>query len=376
MYLIKNGYSILKNIPGYLTSRKIVVVESDDWGSIRMPSKDVYNYLIIKGARIENDRYNRYETLECNDDLTKLYDVLTSFRDKNGKHPVITAVNVVANPDFEKIRQSGFNEYHYEPFTETLKRYPAHDQVYKLWKEGIEKRLFVPQFHGREHLNVRRWMRALQSGHKGEMEAFGLGLTGLHPAVYSPFKGEYQGAFEFDTQEDLEYLKDVISDGINLFENLCGYRPLVFVPTNGPLSKQLEPVLAENGIKFIQTARFLYKEPLLNGKVKHHIRYLGRKNKLGQRYFIRNCVFEPNAEPGFDWVGKCLKEMDSIFAWHKPVIITSHRVNYSGFLDPENRSTGLKMLHNLFAGMLSKWPDIEFITSAELGELMNNNFEK
>ena len=34
----------LLNIPGWRTKRHIVVIESDDWGSIRMPSKDVYVY--------------------------------------------------------------------------------------------------------------------------------------------------------------------------------------------------------------------------------------------------------------------------------------------------------------------------------------------
>lgn len=29
------------NLPGWHTRRKIVVIESDDWGSIRMPSKEV-----------------------------------------------------------------------------------------------------------------------------------------------------------------------------------------------------------------------------------------------------------------------------------------------------------------------------------------------
>ncbi|NTW32234.1 MAG: hypothetical protein HGB12_06370 [Bacteroidetes bacterium] len=33
------------NIPGWRTDRKILVIESDDWGSIRMPSKETYSGL-------------------------------------------------------------------------------------------------------------------------------------------------------------------------------------------------------------------------------------------------------------------------------------------------------------------------------------------
>ena len=34
----KNALRNLSNLPGWRTSRKIVVIESDDWGTIRMPS--------------------------------------------------------------------------------------------------------------------------------------------------------------------------------------------------------------------------------------------------------------------------------------------------------------------------------------------------
>ena len=36
----------LLNIPGWRTKRKLVVIESDDWGAIRMPSKEIYNQFL------------------------------------------------------------------------------------------------------------------------------------------------------------------------------------------------------------------------------------------------------------------------------------------------------------------------------------------
>ena len=33
------------NALGWNSNRKIVVIESDDWGSIRMPSRKIYEYL-------------------------------------------------------------------------------------------------------------------------------------------------------------------------------------------------------------------------------------------------------------------------------------------------------------------------------------------
>ena len=69
----------------------------------------------------------------------------------------------MTNPDFRKIAQSGFQDYYYELFTETLKRYYPNDNVFSVWQEGITARLFQPQFHGREHVNVQMWLEYLLS---------------------------------------------------------------------------------------------------------------------------------------------------------------------------------------------------------------------
>ncbi|MBP8959652.1 MAG: hypothetical protein KBG40_04420 [Bacteroidales bacterium] len=70
----------LKNIPGRHTKRKILVIECDDWGGIRMPSKEVYNYLSDKGLPINSNRYNRYDTFESKEDLEYLFDVLDNMK--------------------------------------------------------------------------------------------------------------------------------------------------------------------------------------------------------------------------------------------------------------------------------------------------------
>ena len=154
----------LINIPGWRTKRKIVVIESDDWGSIRMPSIDVYNAFVKKGFRVDVSDFNRLDSLESNDDLIALYEVLEVYRDMHGHHPVFTANCVVANPDFKQIKDSSFTHYYYEHVNETLKQYPRRDKVLDLWQEGIANRLFYPQFHGREHLNIIRWISALKIG--------------------------------------------------------------------------------------------------------------------------------------------------------------------------------------------------------------------
>lgn len=361
------------NVPGWRTKRHIVVIESDDWGSIRMSSLESFDRMLKAGMPVDKSHYNLYDALECNDDLIALMETLSKFKDITGRPPVFTGVNVVANPDFEKIKQNGFTEYVYEPYTETCKRYDNHERVYELWKESIAKRLIVPIFHGREHLNAQFWLRALQTGNESTLLGFENEVTGM-PGIKGEKLPDFQAAFDIDTVADLPYQKEVIKTGLDLFKQLYGYRAKYFVPTNGPFNNSLESDLFESGIRYINTGK-RQSEPLGDGQYRVNKRYLGDKNQYGQIYLTRNCFFEPSANgdespADWNWVDSCLKEIEIAFRWHKPATISSHRVNYIGYLHPENRENGLRHLSELLSRMLKRWPDIEFMTSTELGDLI------
>lgn len=365
----------LSNVKGWRTNRHIVVIESDDWGSVRMSSLESFERLKALGIPVDKGQYNLYDALESNKDLDMLFDTLSQFKDSTGRHPVMTGVNVVANPDFKAIEENGFTEYVYEPYTKTCERYPDHDRVYELWKKGIAERLFVPSMHGREHLNAQFWMRALQNGNASTLAAFKEGVTGI------PRKGiggekvpNFQAAFQIDTVDDLPYHKEVIKTGAELFEQLYGYKPKFFVPTNGYFNNTLEKDLLDAGVKYIDTAK-KQQEPLGNGQYRTNTRFVGNRNQFGQIYLTRNCFFEPAATgyevpDNYDWLNYCLKEIKIAFRWHKPATISSHRVNYIGYLHPENREMGLKALSQLLGEIIKRWPDVEFMTSVELGDLI------
>jgi hypothetical protein len=364
----------LSNIPGWRTKRHLIVFESDDWGSIRMPSREAFDSLEKRGIDFSSDdgfRYNKFDTIETSEDLFSLFDVLSSVKDKEGRHAVFTPVSVVANPDFYRIHQSDFAEYFFEPFTETLSGYYGSDNSFTAWKEGIEKKLFIPQFHGREHLNVKEWMRALKAGHKNTLKAFDSGMWGISTSDDPEIKVEFQAAFDFIDPDDLHYHKEVIISGLNLFEKLFGYRATFFVPPNGPFSSNLESTCFEEGIKYLSASK-VHTEPLGNGNTRKRFHWPGMKNKSGLTFLVRNCFFEPGVS-GFDWNDICLKEISTAFKWNKPAVISSHRVNYIGALYKENRENGLRKLSMLLKQIVRIWPDSEFITSAELGEIISND---
>ncbi|MBA4323139.1 MAG: hypothetical protein C0408_10020, partial [Odoribacter sp.] len=362
MLKLQNLKLHLRNIPGWKTSTKIVVFESDDWGSIRMPGKTAYEKLIKSGIGINDSHFIANDSLESNSDLEMLFGGLSKHKDKTDRNPVFTAACLVANPDFEKIKESWYSEYIYEPFTKTCERYPEHDRVYSLWLKGLKERLFVPVFHGREHLNVQRWMRALKAGNKELLSAFDNGVFGISKGINGKIVPEHLAAFDNEFPSDISYMEEVLHTGTELFGELCGYRARYFVPPNSPGFNGIEKILKDCGLEYICSGR-MQSEPLGNGEYVRKFHRLGERNSFGQIYITRNCFFEPviNEPVGKSWINDCLREIEIAFRWQKPAIVSTHRVNYTGFINPENRAKGLKALDELLKKIINRWPEVEFM---------------
>lgn len=359
------------NVPGWRTNRRIVVIESDDWGSIRMPSNEIYSQFISRGFDISKSDYNRLDTLESNEDLTKLYEVLHSFKDSIGNFPVITANCVVGNPDFEKIMQSDFKNYFFEPATETLKRYPDREKVETLWKHGHTESIFHPQFHGREHVNVVRWMNALCERTPEIMFTFNNKTTFSGIGDYN-----FMEVLDYNTPDDLIKMKESLSEGLDLFEKIFGYKSKSFIPPCYTWDSNVEEVLGENGVRYIQSlvVQSVPTGSFGNYRKKYH--FLGSQNLFGQYFLIRNCFFEPSLSKLSDPVGECLNRIKIAFKWRKPAIISSHRINFIGALDEKNRRDNLILFRDLLKRILKTWPDVEFMTSDRLGDLIAERDER
>ncbi len=330
-----------------------------------MPSNEVYSKLISEGFDISKSDYNRLDSLECNKDLELLFEVLTSFYDSVGNHPVITANSIVGNPDFQRIKLSDFQEYYYESVTETLKRYPERDKVEMLWKEGISSGIFRPQFHGREHINIVRWMEALRKKSPAIMFTFDMETTFSGSGDYN-----FMEALDYNTPADLGLMKEALADGLSMFEQIYGFRSKSFIPPCYTWNSDVEEVLNANGVRYIQGLVIQSVPTGSFGTYRKKYHFLGSRNDYGQYYLLRNCFFEPSLSKDTDTVGECLSRINIAFRWHKPAVISAHRINFMGSLDERNRSDNLRLLHELLKRIIELWPDVEFMTSDQLGDLI------
>ena len=60
-----------------------------------MPSLKVFETLKKGGVVVGRSHYDLYDSLECNQDLECLFDVLSKFHDKSGRNPVMTGVKLL-----------------------------------------------------------------------------------------------------------------------------------------------------------------------------------------------------------------------------------------------------------------------------------------
>ncbi|QAA81299.1 hypothetical protein EI546_05955 [Aequorivita sp. H23M31] len=364
----------LVNGIGWRSPRKIVVFESDDWGMIRMASKEAQENFIKNGYKIDECPYNLNDRLENDEDIESLSKVLLSVKDSRDNPAKFTINNIVANPDFEKIKKENFEKYYYEPFTKTLERQTDSQNVLSLFKEGISKNIFQPQLHGREHINLRLWFQRLQHGDPVTIDAFKQKMYSVHKRGIVSGRRFNLDAFGNKTLTgDFFNYPDLIREAQQIFKETWGIQSQSFIAPCYTWHSSLEKFLKEEGVRYLQ-GTYVQIEPVDNAtfKFKKKYHYTGQRNKLGQYFLVRNCNFEPTEFGPHNAVKNALKEIELSFAYRKPAIISSHRVNYIGSLHPVNRRENLKLLKTLLEEIVKRWPDVEFMSSDILGSIISD----
>lgn len=359
----------LKNAIGWKTNRKVVVFSVDDYGNVRLNSKEARANMDAAGMKIYS-RFDALDTLETKQDLEQLFEVLSSVKDKNGNPAVFTPFALPCNINFEQMESEDYKQFHFETLPETYQKLAqqqpeAYTGAWNLWQEGIRKGYLKPQFHGREHLNLHVFNDKLK---KRDSEL----LTALKNKSYTSISDDDYptmsafAAFDFWDVKENESLSPMVEEGLQLFEKVYGYQSNYCTPPVYNIHQSLFKTLRENGIKFIDLGLVRKEHQGLN-QYKKSINYIG-KNIEGLSVMVRNIVFEPTEDRGIDWVDFTLKQIETAFRWNKPAIISSHRVNFCGHIDPKNREQGLATLKKLLEAIVQKWPDVEFMSADEMAE--------
>lgn len=360
----------LKHIVGWKTNKKIIVFAVDDYGNVRVNSKEARLNMDKVGMKIYS-RFDLFDTLETRQDLEKLYNVLETVRDKNGRHPIFTTFSMTCNINFERMYNENFQKFHYELVPQTfgklaVQQPTSYDGAWDLFQEGISKGLLKPQFHGREHLNLNIFSQKLANRDLQLLTALkNNSFTSISDEIYPTMSS--MAAFDFWDFKENENFINLLEEGLDWFEKIYGYRSTYFTPPVNNINQSLFKTLVKKGILYIDLASIRKEHQGLN-IYKTTFNYIGKRTKEGLTVMVRNVVFEPTEVKEFDWVSNTMKQIETAFRWNKPAIISSHRVNFCGHIDETNRDKGLNALQNLLSEIVKKWPDVEFMSADELGE--------
>jgi hypothetical protein len=371
---LKTNFSLhLKNLLGWKTKRKIVVFAVDDYGNVRLDSKAARERLNKEGMKAFL-RFDEYDALETREDLEMLFETLDSVKGLNGEHAKFTAFAIPCNIDFETMESEDYQRYHYELLPRTFEKLSeidkkSYDGTWDLWKQGMADGFLKPQFHGREHINLKILNEKLANRDRELLtDLKNRSYTSISSTGYSTI--DWSAAFDFWDFEETKSFGAIIEDGLNMFEQVFGFRAVYFNAPGQPEHHSLHEHLYKNGIKYIDTP-FIKSEHQGHNKYTKELNYIGRKNKLGMIYNIRNVLFEPTEDRGLDWVNYTLKQIEISFKRNHPAVISSHRVNYCGHISSDNRKTGLMSLKKLLFEIKKRWPEVEFMTSVELMDLVS-----
>jgi hypothetical protein len=349
------------NFKGWSTKRKIVIIESDDWGSIRMANAGVFEKLSKKHPQIINHRYLKYDGLEKKIDLENLFELLSKHKDAKGNSPIITALALTSNPNFELIRETG--NYHSETIKETYNQY-GEDKLLDLWQdEGIQNNLLYPQFHGKEHLFPERYLTRIKDVNDIENEAF------MHNSIFgvdnTTRDKNFLAAFEYQNENDKKIIEKRTAEGLKQFNEIFGFNSISFCPSQSVYGEHLFEVLKNNGVLAIQAGQQFIP---IDMKLKKKDYFWGDQTNNGIVFWRRNCSFEPSKSNNSDYVDKCLKEIEIAFRWGKPAVINSHRINYTSRIRTDLRDKTFNDLDKMLTTIIKKWPDVEFLNSAQLAK--------
>jgi len=354
----------LKNLRGWRAPPKLVAFAVDDYCNVRVASRAALDALRQGGLDLSG-QFDHLDTVETRQDLEALFETLDSVRDGQGRPAMFTAYALSANPDFARIR-SYWKRYDYEPVTETFGRLAAeqpaaYDGAWALWREGIQRGLLRPQFHGREHLNVEMLERKLRAGSPDlKFNLENESLAGISDEPSMPGVG-FTHAFGLYERVELARHREILKDGLDLFERVWGFRSTTFTPPAQRLHPALYEVAEVGGIVSIDKP-LRCTRPMGDGVHRKEINHSGRQRGQNHLTVVRNVVFEPGKNMGFEPVSRALDQVAAAFRWRKPAIISSHRVNFCGHLDESNRKQGLAALGGLLQGITQRWPDVEFVS--------------
>lgn len=349
----------------------VLVIESDDWGMSGVPSRDVYDELVSAGVFPAAIPWYR-DALESPEDLDRLYAVLCGVRDHTGRPAQLTANFIMSNPDAGRLLSGGAAAECFITLPELCERDGQAGRLRAKWAEGVELGVLRPEYHGLYHLDVDELDRALRHRDERVTKILRAGArpAGMTDGVDRRFLSEHlQRGRRRDGAEDRQRQLAIVKRGTEAFRRLFGRAPAAVVAPHCLWNDDTEWAWSECEIRYVQWARRRPDARRLRTLARPGAFRMGAPGGYGLTYLDRNCRFEPSVFPE-DTAERALRQVESAFETERPAVISMHRINISGAVDPRARDRSLALLESVLCAVVARYPNVRFLNSAELGGLL------
>lgn len=311
----------------------ILIVESDDWGP---------GPLAHAAA------------------LGRIVDVLARHRDATGRAAVMTIGAILAIPDNAAIRRNGLRRHDARTLLD-----PDFNAIREALLQGRGLGVLALQLHGMTHYWPPSFLKAIAEDER--VRDWILACDGVETeALPSPIQSRWTDASVLPSQPlPVETIRAAVAEEVSRFQDCFGVRPTVAVPPTFVWNRDVEQAWVDHGIQVIVTPGRRLTRRDADGRPGGCDRTMlnAERGASGAIYLVRDIYFEPTlghrAEP-------TLAEIARRVRLGRPALIETHRFNFTGTQEQCERS--LAELDRLLRRARERWPDMRFLSSAELAE--------
>lgn len=354
--LVRNLFRTARRRAGFVFSRPLLAIQSDDWGRVGVRDREGYESLRQKGINLGEHSYDRY-SLETAEDIAALASTLSKHRDSVGRPPCMVMNFCTANLDFKKMKAGGFQHIELLPIARGLPASWSRPGLFDAYHSGIREGVFYPAMHGLTHFCPVAIENALAKG--GEradlLRTFWEAET---PYIFwrTPWVG-----YEYWNPErprsgflSAELQRVQVMKARECFTTLFGVAPLSACAPGYFSNRDTRRVWAEAGIRIAQNG----SSEGLNAPCIDH---------LGVLHLHRTIDLEPSHRECD--AGKHLEITSNCFSRGLPVIISTHSINFHSTLK-DFRTPSLVALDSLLTAIESKYPDLLYVNDQDLYEIV------
>jgi hypothetical protein len=352
LQLLKDVLRPQRETTGFVFSRPLVAIQSDDWGRVGVRDRDGYERLRAKGINLGENPYDLY-SFETATDLSALAEMLLRHRDSVGRPPSIAMSFCTANLDFGKMRARGFKHIELMPLSQGLPGSWWRPGLMEAYRAGMNDGAFYPTLHGLTHFCPVAVESALEKGgERAEMlRTFWECET---PYIYwrMPWVG-----YEFWNPEQpragflaAELQEVQIRKAKECFSAFFGVAPVAACAPGYYADRNTREGWARSGIRVVQNGTDNgLRAPFLDTSELLHVH--------------RTLDLEPHHQdlP----VEKFLEIAGNYFARGLPVVISTHAINFHSTLK-DFRTPTLTALDTLLAALETKYPELLYVHDQDL----------